>query len=200
MKRVGLSLFLLFTFFFSNAQSPVNLGIKVGSNSSSLITDFNEFFTESEINHYLAGAFARVSLGRLYLQPEVYFNTKGGVLTAANSVNEMSDFSEVFSYQTIDIPILIGVYIINKPIFNLRVNAGPVLQYVTADPILSDASHLNIDELKDNYIGIQAGIGFDLWFLSFDARIENSFNIFIDNSNFSAANRVYLISAGIKLF
>jgi len=200
MKRVGLSLFLLFIFKLSIAESPVNLGIKIGMNSSSLITNVDEFFDKSEINHYLVGAFARVSLGRLYFQPEAYFNTKGGIITATNSITEMQDFSEVFSYQTIDIPLLLGVNIINKPVFNLRVHAGPVLQYVTSDPILSEVSHLNIDELKDNYIGIQAGIGLDIWFISVDARIENSFNIFVANSSFTAANRVYLLSAGIKLF
>ena len=54
--------------------------------------------------------------------------------------------------------------------------------------------------LKDNYFGIQAGVGVDLWFVTIDARIESSSNIFIKKSNFSATNRVYLISAGIKLF
>jgi len=198
MRRVVFSFFLLFFFIHSFAQSPVNLGIKIGTNSSSLITDVDNFFEESEINHYLVGAFARVSLGRVYLQPEVYFNTKGGILNASNYTLE--NISELFSYQTIDVPILFGVNLINKPIFNLRIHGGPVLSYVTVDPIITDIKDLNIDELKDNYVGIQAGVGFDLWFVSIDARVENSFNIFIDDSNYSATNRMYIISAGIKLF
>jgi hypothetical protein len=198
MRRVVFSFFLLIFFTSTFAQSPVNLGIKIGTNSSSLITDVDDFFEESEINHYLVGAFARVSLGRVYLQPEVYFNTKGGILNASNYTLE--NISELVSYQTIDIPLLIGVNLINKPIFNLRIHGGPVLSYVTVDPIITDIKDLNIDELKDNYIGIQAGVGFDLWFVSIDARIENSFNIFIDDSNYSATNRMYIISAGIKLF
>jgi hypothetical protein len=198
MRRVVFSFFLLIFFTSTFAQSPVNLGIKIGTNSSSLITNVDDFFEESEINHYLVGAFARVSLGRVYLQPEVYFNTKGGLLNASNYTLE--NISELVSYQTIDIPLLLGVTIINKPIFNLRIHGGPVLSYVTVDPIVTDIKDFNIDELKDNYIGIQAGVGFDLWFVSIDARIENSFNIFIDDSNYSATNRMYIISAGIKLF
>jgi len=200
MKQVVLSTFLVFILSFSFGQSPINVGIKIGSNSSSLISSVNEFFDESEINHYLAGAFARISLGRMYFQPEAYFNTKGGILSELNSSANLTNFSELFSYQTIDIPLLLGINIINKPIFNLRVHAGPVLSYITADPILSNFKNFNIDELKDNYIGIQAGIGFDLWFITIDARVENSFNIFIEDSNYDAANRVYLLSAGIKLF
>jgi hypothetical protein len=199
MKRVVFSTLFLFFLLFSFGQSPVNLGIKIGSNSSSLITNIDEFFDESQINHYFAGAFARLSLGKMYFQPEVYFNTKGGNLTSIEETNLIT-ISELFSYQTIDIPLLLGINIINKPIFNLRVHAGPVLSYVTTEPVPEKLNDFNIEELKDNYVGIQAGIGFDLWFVTIDARIENSFNIFIDDSNYAAANRVYLISAGIKLF
>lgn len=200
MKRVGLLLLLIFYFSFAFSKSAVNLGIKIGANSSSLITDYNEFFNESQVNNYLVGAFARVTISRIYIQPEIYFNTKGGILSSLNSSTVIPYFSKTFSYQTIDIPVLLGLNIINKPAFKLRANAGPVLQYVTAKPIIEDISNFNIDELKNNYIGIQAGIGFDLWFVSIDARVENSFNIFINNSDYSAANRIYLISAGIKIF
>jgi len=201
MKRLLVTICLFFSLFYSWGQKPINLGIKFGTNSSSLITNFNEVFEESEINHYLAGAFLRVNIGKLYFQPEAYFNTKGGIINALNyKPGEIPNFSELFSFQTIDIPLLIGYNIINQPIFNLRVHAGPVLSYVTADPLISEITNLNIDDLKDNYIGIQAGIGFDLWFITIDARIENSFNIFIDDSNYSSANRVFLLSAGIKLF
>jgi len=201
MKRFWVTLCLFFCLFSSWSQSPINLGIKFGTNSSSLIANFDEFFDQSEINKFFAGAFVRVNLGKLYFQPEVYFNTKGGILTSFNSASTIpTNISELFNYQTIDTPILLGLKIINKPEFNLRVHAGPVLSYVTSDPIIKELKDLNIDELKDNYIGVQAGVGIDLWFLTIDARVENSFNIFIDNSTYSAANRVYLLSAGIKLF
>jgi len=201
MKRLLVTICLFFSLFYSWGQKPINLGIKFGTNSSSLITNFNEVFEESEINHYLAGAFLRVNIGKLYFQPEAYFNTKGGIINALNyKPGTIPNFSEIFSFQTIDIPLLIGYNIINQPIFNLRVHAGPVLSYVTADPIIAEITNLNIDDLKDNYIGIQAGIGFDLWFITIDARVDNCFNIFIENSNYSNANRVYLLSAGIKLF
>lgn len=200
MKRINSILILLFFCISSYATGPINLGIKIGANSSSLITDYNEYFNKSQVNHYLVGAFGRVNLGRIYLQPEIYFNTKGGIINASNSSAIIPDFSEVFSYQTIDIPVLLGLNIINKSIFNLRIHAGPVLQYVTTKPIISDVKNLDIGEFKDNYMGIQAGVGVDLWFLTIDARVENNFNIFIKNSNFSATNRVFIVSAGVKLF
>jgi hypothetical protein len=190
MKRILISIFLFFAAVGLYGQSPINIGLKFGTNSSSLITDVNDFFEKSEVNHYFAGAFLRAGLGRMYIQPEVYFNTKGGDIST--SIYDLT-------YQTIDIPVLIGVNLIKKPIFNLRAFGGPVLSYITTAET-TEFLDFNIDELKDNYIGIQAGIGFDLWFVTIDARIENSFNIFIDDSNYSATNRMFLISAGIKLF
>jgi hypothetical protein len=201
MKRFWVILFLFFSSFQVWSQSPANLGLKFGTNSSSLISNYNEFFNQSQINKFFAGAFVRINIKKLYIQPEVYFNTKGGTIIIINSnTTEIPDLSKVFSYQTIDIPILLGYKIINNPIFNFRIHVGPVLSFVTADPLFSEITNLNIKDLKNKYIGIQAGIGFDLWFITLDARIENSFNIFNNNSNYSAANRAYLLSAGIKFF
>jgi len=194
MKRLLMILCLIFFLFSGWSQTPINLGIKFGTNSSSLITNFNDVFEKSEIKHYLAGAFVRVNLGKVYIQPEAYFNTKGGIVSSIYSIPEN------LSFQTIDVPLLIGYKIINIPIFNLRVHAGPVLSFVTADPIISDIKNLNYNDLKDKFWGTQAGIGLDLWFVTIDARIENSFNVFNKNSNYSASNRVFLLSAGIKLF
>ena len=201
MKRLGLTIGFTFLLLILKGESPVNLGIKFGTNSSSLITNVNEGLNNSNINNYFAGAFARLSLGRLYLQPEAYFNTKGGFIGSIDYTTAINpDLSEVFRYQTIDIPILIGIKVINKSMFNFRICAGPVLSYVTVKPAIDDFSNFDINELKNNYVGIQAGIGVDIWFLTVDARIENSFNIFNTNSNYSASNRIYLLSAGIKLF
>ncbi|MCF8360897.1 MAG: PorT family protein [Prolixibacteraceae bacterium] len=201
MKRILVTSFLLILLLGVKGQSPINVGLKFGMNYSSLITSFDEVFDKSQITHYHAGAFIRFSLDKVYLQPEVYFNTKGGIIDEFNALYiDEYDYSEQFSYQTIDIPILLGFHIVNKPIFNLRVYGGPVLSYVTTDPIINDFSDLNVEELKDNFIGAQIGVGFDLWFVTIDARVENTFNIFIESSEYSAANQVYLISAGIKLF
>ncbi len=196
MRRFLVIICLIVSSYALYGQSPFNVGIKIGANSSSLITDYNQFFNESEVNNYIVGAFLKLNIGNIYIQPEAYFNTKKG-----GRIEDLVSFSEFdLKYQTIDIPLLIGFHIINKPNFNIRAYGGPVLSYITTEPIIDELTTFNINELKDNYIGIQAGIGIDLWFLTFDVRVENSFNIFLDNSQYQAANRVYLMSAGVKIF
>ncbi len=164
MKRILVTSFLLILLLGVEGQSPINVGLKFGMNYSSLITSFDEIFDKSQITHYHAGAFVRFSLDKVYLQPEVYFNTKGGIIDEFNTLYiSEPNYWEDFRYQTIDIPILLGFHLINKPIFNFRVYGGPVLSYVTTEPIIKDFSDLNVEELKDNFIGAQIGIGFDLW-------------------------------------
>ena len=198
MKHIIILIVLLSAFYGAFSQSPINIGIKAGINSSSLIHNIDDFFDQSQANNYLVGVFARITFSKVYLQPEAYFNAKGGILSSPDPFYSL--ITEEITYNTIDVPILLGYKLIDKPMFNFRVNIGPVLSWVTTEPMIEELSDLNINELKDNYLSIQAGIGMDIWMISLDARVETSSNIFIDKSNYSASNRVYLITAGIKLF
>jgi hypothetical protein len=105
-----------------------------------------------------------------------------------------------FEYQTIDVPILLGYKVIDRGMLNIRVHTGPVLTFLTANSFYSEMSNLSKNDLKDRYMGWQFGAGVDVWFLTFDARIENSPNIVAPENPFTAKNRTYLLSVGIKLF
>ncbi|MGF7139001.1 outer membrane beta-barrel protein [Roseimarinus sediminis] len=186
------------------SQGPVNIGIKFGTNSSRMLTDIddvlNENINEEEINNYLVGAFVRVNAGRLYVQPEAYFNTKGGLITPVSNNEFQIPTSTTFNYETIDVPLLLGIKLIDGELINVRLHGGPVFSYVTANSLASEISDFDPQHLNDTYMGWQLGAGIDVWFITFDARIENSANILSSESSFEARNRVYLLSAGIKLF
>ena len=204
MIRFAIFLAFLLSFSMSYGQGPINIGIKFGTNRSTMITNFDDVLNQNiiyeDVNNYLAGAFARISLGRLYLQPEAYFNTKGGIIKPYGSDQSPDPSTTSISYQTIDLPVLIGIKLINKSLVNLRVYGGPVFTYVTANSMVSELSDFNVEDLNNRYMGWQIGAGFDFWFLTFDASIENSSNIIAPESDYQARNRIYLISAGIKLF
>lgn len=201
MKNAFITLLILSLAIVANAQGPVNIGLKFGYNSSKLITEIEDVKTNNlekyDINNYLAGAFARISLGRLYVQPEVYFNKKGGFITP---ISETQLQIPQFSFQTIDVPVLVGFKIIDKSLVNVRVNTGPVFSYITGKELENDIANFDPNELTDRYVAWQLGAGVDFWFVTLDLRVESSSNLFNDISSFSAKNRVYLLSAGIKLF
>lgn len=185
------------------SEGPLNIGVKFGTNRSTMITNFddvlNQSILEEDVNNYLAGAFVRLNLGRLYVQPEVYFNTKGGIIRPTND-NLVSSASTIFNYQTIDVPALIGIKLINRDLINLRIHGGPVFSYVTVNSFSTEIANFNTADLNNRYMGWQLGAGIDFWFLTIDARIENSSNILATSSDYKIRNRVYLLSAGIKLF
>lgn len=187
-------LILIIALAFSSgafAQLPISLGFKFGLNSSKLSTKVADF-NEKNINNYLAGAFVRLNLSKFYIQPELYFNTKGGKLEQ-NAV----DVVKSIDLKTLDMPILLGYNIIKLPAFNLRINAGPVISFVT-DKKISDQG-LNIDDFKDKIWGWQYGAGLDFLFLSFDFRIEDTGEVFKGIDLKDNSNKSYLFTLGLKI-
>ncbi|MBK5203711.1 MAG: hypothetical protein JJE45_08335, partial [Prolixibacteraceae bacterium] len=78
MKKFVLFFVVCMVSMSLHAQLPFDFGLKIGYNSSKISTDLN--YTENNVNNFLAGAFLRVNISRLYVQPEAYFCTKGGDL------------------------------------------------------------------------------------------------------------------------
>lgn len=203
MKRIILITIYLTITQMLYSQSVVNLGVKYGQNNSVMMTNFEQLleypFNEEQYDSYHVGAFARLNLKRFYLQPEIYFNNKGGIVAPVETENATLSAAR-FKYQTVDIPLLAGLYAINRQHFKLRLNVGSVYSYVTANNFLSDLSALDKESFLSHYMGMQFGAGLDVYFLTFDVRVEQSANIINSSSNYEAINRVFLISAGIKLF
>ncbi|PTN09344.1 outer membrane protein with beta-barrel domain [Mangrovibacterium marinum] len=190
MKKIFGICLLLIIAQTSMAISPVNLGLKAGYTSSKITTSLEQF-NDGSVNKYLAGAFVRVNLGRIYIQPEGYFSSKGGVLKNVEGFSE-----ESFDLNTIDVPLLLGYQLVRKSSFNLRVNAGPVFSFIT-DTDDSETTDLSHEALKDHYVGIQYGAGIDYLFLSLDARMESSLED-IYSSGGDEKLKLFSLTLGIK--
>lgn len=205
-------LILCCAFFALGAGAQVQFGIKGGLNTFDLapeqllITNENdvEAFTLSvkEANYgYQVGLFGRVGLGRLYLQPEVLFNS-------SSMDYHIEDFSSnlgqtVFneSYQNLDIPIMLGL-----KLGPLNLHGGPVGHvFLNSSSELFDISgyEQKFDEMT---WGWQAGAGLDLWKLMLDFRYEGAFNrkqgdhisFFGQDYNFDQSPGRFVASVGIR--
>ncbi len=122
-----------------------------------------------------AGLFAKLSLGPVFIQPEAYYTftqahlQKGNVQVGTSGIEELQ-----LDFHRLDVPILAGFHLSR----GFRMYAGPF------GSLLIDASGEsnytgNADELvSDSYEralwGWQAGIGFDFWKLTLDARYETT--------------------------
>jgi len=190
-KLIILSTFILVA-FAGRSQEFFNAGLKAGLNTSKISTHVADY-TPQTINKYSVGAFARLSLGPIYIQPEAYYNSKGGEYIDKVNISTINSFD----LKTIDVPALIGFKIIDQKAFNLRIMAGPVFSFVTDK---STSSQLTESAIKDNFFGWQYGAGVDFLFLTLDARMESYSNNLYDTPEFDSKNGTFVISLGLKLF
>jgi len=136
MRRLYLFMGFIFLLInYINGQTPISAGIKIGFNSSKMITEIanvNEIEDASK-NGLLAGVFVRINLSKFYLQPEAYFAKKGGDFQYTNSSNAI--FTQQNDFNTIDIPVLIGLKLIDLKVVNLRIMAGPMASLIIGKDI-----------------------------------------------------------------
>lgn len=189
MKKLFTAVILLVAIQFAYGLSPLNVGLKAGYTTSKLKTNLDQF-NDGSIDNFLVGAFARVNFSQLYVQPEVYFTSKGGVLSDVSG-------TESFDLNSVDVPVLVGVKLLKLPTVNVRVNAGPVFSFVT-DVKDRELGSVNSDNFKDSYVGIQYGVGVDFLFLSLDARMENSLGDLQNDAVGKLKSNLFMVTLGFK--
>lgn len=196
MKK--LILFLVIAFVSANlyAQLPVNFGPKFGYTSSKLKTDLTGINEEIK-NGFEVGAFVRVKVKKLYLQPEIYYAVKGGVLDTINLSSEIT-------LNTLDIPILIGYKVIGKDAFNFRIFAGPVASFIVNKKIKVDGKEIADDivdkSIKDAIWGVQLGAGIDILMFTLDVRYELGLNdIGGNDTGVEMKSNTFHVSLGWKI-
>ncbi|MFV0376629.1 MAG: porin family protein [Mangrovibacterium sp.] len=190
MKRILTLSVLLLVIPFAYGQSPLNIGLKAGYTTSELKTNLEQF-NDGSINNFLVGAFARVNLNSIYIQPEVYFTSKGGKLSDVSR-------TESFNMDCVDVPVLLGVKLLKLPTFNIRLNAGPVFSFVTKVDN-SQLESIDSERFENNYVGIQYGAGVDFLFMSLDARMENSLSDIQKNIDGDLKSNIFMVTLGFKI-
>lgn len=165
------------------AFSQIKFGLKAGVSTTSLsmptiktISSGTTSFTVDALTAakygFHGGAFVRLTLFGVYIQPELLFSTRSNEYTVINTTNQSAPVSFIAkqTFNKLDIPVMLGLKL--GPI---RLNAGPAASLLINSPkdLISDPDY------KSRYsrmtIGYQAGLGFDLLsILTFDLRYEGS--------------------------
>lgn len=195
MKKLKISILLILLSTSLMAQPSFNLGVEGGFHSSKITADLNEYNAES-ISKAHIGAFARLGFGRIYLQPEAYYSSKGGELSS-----NMLDNATKFDFNSVDVPVLLGVKVIKGAVANVRIMGGPVFSFVTSKDVSGD-TRFTTQYFKDNYFGYQYGLGVDFWNFFIDARLEhgtNSLYVYPGDPSLNSQNRTFLVTLGFKI-
>ncbi len=193
--------FLFFVFLLSASIvfAGLDLGVKVGYNAAKLSTSMDSIKTSFK-SGFQFGAFVRIGK-RLYVQPEAYYTTQGGVFTS-----NVSNWKQNVKLGSVDIPVLLGFKIINNDNLNLRILAGPAASIIVNKTIENTGNITDpITKADINTVNwnIQAGAGVDIWKFTFDIRYQIGLNQLIKdigNKTFNSHNNVWVVSLGFKIF
>jgi len=191
MKKLTIIVLMVVFALTGNAQG-IDAGLKAGLNTSKISTNKSDYSPET-INKFQFGAFARINFGRIYIQPEAYFNSKGGEYIDKVNLSTVNSFD----LKTIDVPALLGLKIIDQEALNLRIMAGPVFSFLTDK---STKGQFTEDNLKNNFFGWQFGAGVDFLFMTLDVRKESFSENLYDSPDFNTKKGNFVISLGIKMF
>jgi hypothetical protein len=124
---------------------------------------------------YLGGFFVRMTRGSFYLQPEVFYNRKGGKFDILQSDGKL--FKRVnATYSVVNVPLLLGIRFRQGRIF-----AGPMLEFPINfnDELDVAVKTYTINDFKKELfkhpsLGISAGIGFEFNHFFIEGRFETS--------------------------
>ncbi len=164
------------------AFSQIKFGLKAGVSTTSLsmpsvatITSGSSTYTVNGLKSakygFHGGAFVRLTLFGVYVQPELLFSTRTNEYTVTNVTNQTSPVSYVAkqNFNKLDIPVMVGF-----KLGPLRLNAGPSGSLLINSP----KDLINNPDYKNNFnrmtFGYQAGVGLDLFKFTFDVRYEGS--------------------------
>ena len=170
---------------FAGGGIDLAIGPKVGFQTASLSyqkADIKAGFS----NHFTAGIFGRVTVGRVYVQPEVlYFKTSNvfdahviGVEENENLFNlpTGANVNLTLNQMNLQVPILVGFNVIDLDVVTLRAQVGPTANFVLQSKTLYDKTYTlegqtaeiantTTDEKfnpKNISWGVQAGLGVDV--------------------------------------
>ena len=169
---------------FAGGGFDIAIGPKVGYQTTKL--SYNKADIKSGFaNHFTAGLFGRVTIGRIYVQPEVlYFKTSNvfdATVTGVDDDNLFNlptgaNFNLTLNQMNLQVPLMIGFNVIDLDIITLRAQVGPTANFVLKSQTLYDKTYtlngeqqelenVSTDEHFDTKSiswGLQAGLGIDV--------------------------------------
>ncbi|MGK7396641.1 MAG: porin family protein [Candidatus Cyclobacteriaceae bacterium M3_2C_046] len=208
MKKTSLLILFLLVSSYSFSQS-LQFGPRVGISSSqiSINDDLEDVAYRYESGNaavgFHVGLYSRVSLLGFYIQPEVLFTSSGGEVEVT-STTDPGEVIKEYSFNKLDVPVLIGKKFVNV----FRFELGPTFSYLLNEEV-TDVSG-NIEDVKQNYnnatIGYQVGLGLDIGKIIIDLKYEgnlsklgNEITIGGDSFNTDLRNNQFILSLGFNL-
>ena len=221
MRKGLLIIISVFIGTIAMAQVLPNIGIRGGLTASSLnTTNASANFDSENVLGYQGGVFARINIGKFYIQPELIYNHRSTKLEY--EIEPLIDLEEQavgvhseIAIGTFDIPVLLGFKIIKTKLLNLRVFIGPEISFatnknITYDYTTSDGEEfegqegeISLDDFNKTTWYMQAGAGVDVLMFTFDIRYEKGLSDLFegevgDMGTINLKHNVWVFTLGLK--
>ena len=181
MKKTFLLIAALFMLGSTVFAQDIDLGVKIGYQTPKLSYQQADIKSGFQ-NHLTFGLFGRVEFGSIYVQPEImYFKTQNIFALNATNISDglLPEENVTFTLNeaNLQVPILVGVKLLNLSLVTLRAQVGPTANFTLASTTLfdktfsltgNDGETVTIDENDEVFDtkaiawGMQAGIGADI--------------------------------------
>lgn len=169
MKKIAILLMICFCGLTVMAELPINVGLHGGISSNRIkVKDIPYNIKTRAHTGYMLGAFCRINLGALYVEPSLNYNQKQSVIEAVNL-----DSESTIKIKSFDIPLMLGVKILDFSVLKLRGYLGPVVSF--PGKIKNLPTGLSDFKSKNAIWNGKVGVGVDVWKLTFDIDYEKSF-------------------------
>lgn len=180
-------LFLLFAGLLSIniASAQFSIGPKVGYISTKLSTDKDDIKTSLK-DGLIVGAFARIG-NKFYIQPEINWYTSGTVFKRPE-LESLSPFEQEIKLNNIQIPLFVGIKLIDLKLVNLRATGGVTANFVVNKSIITFDGDNYINPIKESDIndihwGLQVGAGVDVLMFTLDVQYIAGMSKIIETIN-----------------
>jgi len=136
----------------------LSMGVRAGFSRNSISSDFATLSSTDAVTGLTLGAYMKFKVLGFFMMPEINYNQRG---------NDIKGFGTNTTHN-IDVPVLFG-----KQFFKvIRVNGGPNFQYQFANTQTNLSNIQNNSDFNNFVLGLQLGVGVDVWKLSLDARYD----------------------------
>lgn len=188
MKKILILFAFVICGFNIMAQLPLHVGVHGGISSNRIkVKDIPKAIGTQAHTGYMLGAFARVDLGKLYIEPSFNFSHKESVVESSEGAEANSNLK----INSFDIPLMLGLQVLDLRLIKFRAYLGPVVSF----PKLKDLKEIHdLDSEKTNWHG-KIGVGADIWKLTFDIDYEKAFK---DLGKELKAPRSFNFTLGLK--
>lgn len=170
----------------------LHIGIKGGANFTKTSTESSALEGKYGFG-YQGGMITRMDIGSLYVQGEALFNKR------KTSYDTKDGTSAKLSWNSVDIPVVIGYKFFNTKDFNVRAFAGGVYSYAFKNNLsTSKALQEGFKSFDKSNIEITGGIGVDYKNFTADLRYETGLSSI--SREFKSKPHSFTLGIGYFLF